>query len=208
MKVLTPFISISSGRTTRTKTTQRPGQPQRGVVGVLQRQRLGNQLAEDDVQERDEQEGQHGGDGVRGDGVPAAEQPVERRVQQRGQGRFADEAQADARQGDAELRAGDGAAQVAHRGIDRPGALDAAGDQFFHAGFADGHQRVLGGHEQSVQCDESRDGEQAQGDPEIGTTILGSGEHVVPRKEGAKSTVICYHNTGRPTNANAGAPLD
>ena len=61
---------------------------------------------------------------------------------------------------------------------------------------------ILGGHEQSVQCDKSRDGEQAQGDPDDGTTIFGSGEHVVPRQEGAKSTTPIVPQRRRTTNAN------
>src|SRR5438105_4643714 len=69
--------------------------------------------------------------------------------------------------------------------LDRVGALHAAADQLFHARLADGHQRELGGHEQPIQCDQSRDGEQAQSDPQIGTAVFDRGKHVGPRKEWA-----------------------
>ena len=132
-----------------------------------------------------------------------AEQQAKQRIEQLGQRGFADEAQADAGQGDAELGAGDGTAQVAHSGINRLGALDAARDQFFDARLADGHQGEFGGHEQAIQGDQSRNRQQAQGGPKPRNAIFDSGKHNDPLKERAKPTF--HANRGRPDGQRQGA---
>ena len=84
--------------------------------------------------------------------------PSKQRLDEIRQGRLADEAKANAGQGDAELRGGDGTAQIGHRGIHRRGALDSLGDQFLDPRLAHRDQRKFSGDEEAVHDHKGRDG--------------------------------------------------
>ena len=94
------------------KMYQWPRQPQSGLVGDLQRHRLRNQLAEDDVQKSDDDEGDWGRNGVGDDAEMLAGQPDEQTLQQTGKRWFDDKAETEAGQRDTELRPGDGTRQI------------------------------------------------------------------------------------------------
>jgi len=110
------------------KNLKRPGHQQRRPVRRLQRQRLRNQLAEDDMHEGDEGEREADGDRVIGPGAPTRDQPVEQRRDQAGQGRLAHPAEGDAGQRDAQLRSGDGLVELVHHAGERLGARHALRD--------------------------------------------------------------------------------
>ena len=131
------------------------GYCQGDTLGSLQGQGLGYQLAQDDVQVRNQEEGDDDGDGVgihRDVGDPAQEffeQPSQRRL--------ADPAQAEAGDGDAQLDSIDDLVQVLVQPLDNAGA-DAAGfDQLLDSGVADADQGKLGGREKGVGRNQEQD---------------------------------------------------
>ena len=151
-------MSRISGRVSRAKPMQRPGQPQGGAVGALQGQRLGDQLAEDDVQEGDEQEGQDGGDGVRGGAVPAGRQAEQRLEQLARAGSATKPRPMLARVMPSCVAAMERSRW--RRRLDASGALDPLGDHLLDARPPHRDQGELGGHEQAVEDHQGRDGEQ------------------------------------------------
>ena len=135
---------------------QRRRHPQAGRFGPADGERLGRQFAEHDVEHADDREGDHQADRVGGLGRQAGHQ-VEERLQQSVDRWFADDAKADAGEGDAELSR----RQVGVELIDH--ALRQTAPQRVlvgrHLGRPDLDQGELGGDEEAVQADQ----EQGQG---------------------------------------------
>jgi len=147
-----PLMTRMTGRVISVKTFKGGASHQRDAVGRLQRHRLGDQLADDDVDEGDERERQRDGHRMAGDHVPRSRQSAEQGLQVAGQDRLGHPAQGDAAQGDAELRRGDGAAEVVDGGEHTERAPDdAARDHFLDAGAPHRDQRELRRDEEAVE---------------------------------------------------------
>jgi hypothetical protein len=141
------------------------GHPQRGRFRPLQCQTLRRQLTEDDVQDRDDGEGEGEADGVRQRRALGGRQPgeaLQRRFDQVGEGRFANPAQGEAGDGDAKLGRGDVGIEVIEAAQDGGGPSVALRRQMLDAGAADGDQGELGGDEEPVGEDEGNDGEKGK----------------------------------------------
>jgi len=84
------------------ETVERQGAPQGDRLGNADRQRFRRQFADHDVQEGDDAEGDHEGDAM-DDFLGGDAGQCEQRFEQAGKGRFADPAQAEGGEGDAQL---------------------------------------------------------------------------------------------------------
>ena len=76
--------------------------------------------------------------------------------------RFADPAQGQRAEGDAELHGGKKVVQVALQAADGAGSGDAGGEHLLDAGVADGDQGELGGHKEGVGQDEQAHGDKLE----------------------------------------------
>ena len=139
---------------------QRPRAPQRHPTGAIQGDRLGSQLADHDVEEGDQREGDRDGHRVHRHRRPQSHQP-EQRIDQTCDQRLADEAQPDARDRDPELCGGDRVVEVADRLGRRGCAAPAVRDPDLDLGAAHGNEGELDGDEVGVREDESGDDERA-----------------------------------------------
>ena len=98
----------------------RAGDPHRRALGHLQRQHLGHLLAEHDVHDRDQGERDRDRDDVRGRRREAADEPLERRLDQVGEGRLAEPAEPERRHRDPELAGRDVGVEVPDQVLRRP----------------------------------------------------------------------------------------
>ena len=73
--------------------------------------------------------------------------------------RFADPAEGQGAESDAELDGGEEAVEITLEAADSVGAGNAGGDHLFDAGVAHGDKRKLGGDKESVGQDEDGDGD-------------------------------------------------
>ena len=129
---------------------QRIRHPQRRRQRLLDRQRFGRKFSHDDVQKTDGRKPAH-----EGRGVPHLRrlhaQQVHHRVQQRGKHRLAHPAQAQAGQGDAELRGAQRGIQMLNQPPGHARAAVARLDQPLELRVADFDQRELRRHKEAVQ---------------------------------------------------------
>ena len=133
---------------------QRADDQQGDALGVLQRDALRRQLARDDVQRGDHDEGDDHGGGVRADRAEGG-------VEQAGERGLADPAEREAGEGDPELAGGDVAVEVADAVVDVARAGRPLGEELLDARAPHGDERELGRDEEAVEQDEEEDGEQA-----------------------------------------------
>ena len=140
------------------------GHQQRHHLGLLERYRLGRQLAEHDVKGGDDRKRQHDADGVRhADGQVVAKQR-KHRLEHLGQRGLPDPAQRQTCHRDAQLRGRDVAVRVVQRPPNRARAAMSLRDQLVDACLAHRDQRELGGDEETVGEDQRQYGDQAEGD--------------------------------------------
>ena len=133
---------------------------QGGRLRALQRDRLGRELAQNDVQSGDDDECDGNGDAVRGAFRHGRRQERESRLENRGERRLGNPPQPDARHRDAELRRRDvpvGQSDGAPHGVRAQMALS---DQLIDARLAHGHDREFRGNEESVGEHEGHDAPQ------------------------------------------------
>ena len=133
---------------------QRAGDQQGDALRVLQRDALRRQLARDDVQRGDQDEGDDHGHGVRADRAEGG-------IEQSGQRGLADPAEREAGEGDSELAGGDVAVEVADAVVDVARAGRPLGEELLDARAPHGDERELGRDEEAVEQYEEEDGEQA-----------------------------------------------
>ena len=136
---------------------QRRGHPAAHRLGIEQRQRLRHQLAEDDVQHGDDDERDRRRYAVRGERGERVRQPVEGALDQAGERRLADPAEAQRGERDPELRGGDVAVERLYGASCQPSfAIPRAGELVEpRAPRAD--QGELGRHEEGVREDQDDD---------------------------------------------------
>ena len=137
------------------------GNPQGGVLGLADGERLRRQLAEHDVQNRDghERHGQrHGVDQAR----PGAGDQADHRLDDPDERRFADPAQGQARQGDAELGGREVGVQVLDHVPGDPPAPQARRGVGVELGRPHLDQGELGGDEEAVEEDQAEGEDQAE----------------------------------------------
>ena len=127
--------------------------PERDPLRVAERDALRNELADDDVEESDDQEGEeHREDGRE----PLVEEPREHG--------FAERADRERGERDAELHRGDEVRRVARDREDRAGGAAPLVRELLHPGASHGDERVLAGDEERVEEDQEDDCEQLQRD--------------------------------------------
>ena len=136
------------------------GDDQSDALGVGQAEGFGNQFAEDDLNNGEQAEGEDQSDGVRGQSDPHAGKCGGERTQEFGQGNFTDVAQGQAGQSDADLHAGNDAAEVSGEEFDDACAGITALRELADARLANGDEREFGGGEETVDGDQEKDGEQ------------------------------------------------
>ena len=141
------------------EAVQRQRTPQADRLRGADRQRLRRQFAHHDVQEGDHAERDHEGHAVDQLFVGDAEQG-EGRFEDAGKSRFADPAQAQRGQGDAQLAGRQIGVELAMDFVEDAAAQAAAFRNRAHAGFAKGDDAEFGRHEEAVQ----RHQEQGQND--------------------------------------------
>ena len=125
------------------------GDQQRRPLGLADGDRLRGQLAEHDVQEGDDQEGEP--QAHRMDEVGIGGQRGDQRPDQPGERRLADPAETQARERDSQLGRGEVGVEMARHVPRQPGAADPVGDVRLELGRPDADQGELGGHEEAVE---------------------------------------------------------
>ena len=133
----------------------RAGDGDGDLFGLAEGEGFGDELAEQDVEIGDQGEAQHDGDdgdqvGVEG-GVGDGLEPASKEA---GDDGFADPAEGEAAEGDAELDGGEKVVEVLLEAADGARSEDVLGDELLDAGFADADQGELGGHKEAVGQDE------------------------------------------------------
>ena len=140
---------------------ERPCREQRIAFGGEDGERLGDELAYHDVQGRDDDEA----DGHRNGGNGRVRQPQgsKRRMDERGNRRFAQPAQGQRRQRDAQLAGGQVGVHVVGDQLGVLGARLAFVDRHFHLRLAHAHQGEFGHDEERVHEQEEQHQKQTEG---------------------------------------------
>ena len=141
----------------------RPGDDERDALGVLERERLRDDLAHHDVEEAQDDERRDDRDGRRHARVPASREEVERRAEDVRHHGLADGAERQARERDAQLDRRDEARRVVDQAQHAGRGTAALGLQLLEAGAANRDKRVLGGDEESVRRDNQRHRHELEG---------------------------------------------
>ena len=136
------------------KPVERPRDEQRDAFGAREAQAFGNEFAEDDLQHREQAESENQRDAVRDDRRPRPRDRCDERRQNSGERDFAEIAEEQARDRDADLNAGNDAAEVAEQTFDDFGARVARFDELADARSRDGDERKFRGGEECVHADE------------------------------------------------------
>ncbi len=131
------------------------------LLAALQGEAFGRELAQHDVQGRDDDERERDGDGKGADAGKGAGDAGQRRFDQMGDRRLADPAQRQRRDGDAELGGREVGVEIVERMLQRLGVHPLGGNQLHHPAAADGDEREFGGDEEAVGDDEDENGQQA-----------------------------------------------
>ncbi len=154
----------------------------RDRLRLLERQRLGDELAEGDAEVGQDQERERVGDPVR-----------ERRVEVVGQERLPDRAQGDAEDGDPDLDRTDELDRMVHQVERRAGTTAAGLGVGLEPRSARGHERVFGRNEDRVPEHEQEDREDAEGvahAPLSGARALEGSSSKLARSIGNDSDVL------------------
>ena len=177
---------------------ERPSDDQRRPGGTLERDGLGHQFADHDVQKREQREGQRQRQAVRQNRRAVARKPVEHGPEDLGECRFTQGAQAQAGERDANLHAGNDAIELGEQLLHHARARNALVDQLAHAGDAHGNQRKFRRRKETVNAHQRQHGQQSQTDhtipiltacgrhPAVGKVKRASG--VLPRPGGQART--------------------
>ncbi len=137
---------------------------QGGAAGALERNGFGDELAEHHVQDGEEHEGQCQSQAVREDDRAAAGKPVDQRAEHLRERRFAQSADAEAGQGDADLHAGDDPVELTEELLDDARARVAVLHELAHARDAHGNQGKFRGGEKRVDGHQGQHRQQPQTD--------------------------------------------
>ena len=136
------------------------------------RPRLGHQLPEHDVQERDRADGDDGGDAPAGQEVDGTGQRREPVAKQMGDGILGNVAEEDGCEGDAELGRREEPVQLPERLAHDPRLAVAAADHRLDSRAAGCDERELGRYEEGVGRDQGDDGQEAQAQDVHGLIVL------------------------------------
>ena len=162
-----PFSARMNGLNTRRNSSVGLATMQRRLLGILERDRLRGQLAEDDVQRGDDAETRwrrRACGGSRRKSAPASTSNNGSSID--AERRLADPSETEARHRDAELCGRDVLVGILERAPDRPGHPAAFGQQLVDAGLAHRDNRELGRHEKTVGENQCQHCEQANADVE------------------------------------------
>ena len=132
--------------------------------GIEQRQRLGHQLAQDDVEDRDDDEGDDRRDRVGGEQGRLRREPGERALDHARQRRLADPAESEGGQRDPELGGGDVAVERLNGRAGEPSFAVARLGHLIEPRPPRADQRKLRGHEEGVGEHQHDDGREAEQD--------------------------------------------
>ena len=132
------------------------------ALAPLKGQALRGEFAEDDVQGRDDRERDHHRHRVRHDRPQVHRQPGERRLDEVCEGRLADPAERQGREGDAELGRREVGIQAVGRLLQGRGVRPPLRDQLGDAAAAHRDQGELGRHEEPVGEHQDQDRKQSQ----------------------------------------------
>lgn len=134
---------------------------------------FGNEFAEDDVDGAEEHEGEREGDGVNEERAVGAGFRRKKILNEFGERGFAESAEGQAGEGDAELDSGDDAMEIAEKAFDDAGLGIAFGDELAHARHAHGDERELRGGEEAVENHEQHDSDQAEQKHGVAGSLVG-----------------------------------
>ena len=144
------------------KPLKRARDQQRHAFGARQAQALGDKLAQHDLQHGQQPERDHERDAVRYHRRPRPRDRRNQRTQERGKGKFPDVSEQEARDGDADLHAGNHAAQVTQQMLDDLGARVAFFHQLTHARKPNGDQGKFRRGKECVHADEKQNNEKSK----------------------------------------------
>jgi len=125
---------------------------------------LGDKLTENNLEHCEKAKRKDERDAMRDDRGPRARYRLDKRREGVGEGPFAKVAEQKARDGDADLDAGDDAGEVGDEDFDDFGARVALLDELADAREAHGHEREFGGGEEGVEADEKENDEESEND--------------------------------------------
>ena len=146
-----PYNRLMAGDMTFANTMSGSARYATHPLGLHERDCLRRQLAEHDVQERDDDERGRGAcDRVHGRRRRPDPERTERLIHEPGERWLADPAQAEGRERDTELRGGDVAVQVFHGGLRRLREPIALARHLVDSAAPRAHERELGGNEKGV----------------------------------------------------------
>ena len=148
------------------------------AFGALKGERLGDELAEEDLEVSDDGKGEDNGDGVDVQDDVVWESGEERggdAEQERGDGGFADPAEGKAGEGDAELDGGEELVDGVLELVDGACAGTAEGDELLDAGLADADEGELRSYEEAVGQDEEGHCDGAEEHPLHEDSVKGGG---------------------------------
>ena len=140
---------------------ERPHHPKRRPFAALERQALGRQLAQHDMECRDDDEREGDGDGIGADADPCPHGMTQPRLDQVRQCRLTHPTESQRGDGDAELRRREVGIETTQCTIERLGIHAAGSDQLGHAATTDRDQRKLCGDKKPIGGDEEKNGDQA-----------------------------------------------
>ena len=123
---------------------ERSCDPEGDAFRFLKGERFWYEFAKNHVEEGDQLKGDGDGCPMHCCGTSAESQPAERRFDERNKRRMADPAEGKTGDGDADLRAGDIAVEIANRVFNRLRARDAGGLHFVDPRFTDADEREFG----------------------------------------------------------------
>jgi len=146
-----------AGPRDRVKDAHGPGDDQGGRFGALEGEDLGRLFADDDMEEDDQRENDRGGEGM-GGGCAEADVGEDGRKDV-GEGEFAEPADPEAGQRDADLGGGEIGVEMAQQVKGRARAKNLFRRQTLETRFTHLHERELGGDEKTVERDEDGDSE-------------------------------------------------
>ena len=146
------------------KADQRRGEPRRDHLGVEQRDRLGKQFAEDDVQYADQRERDRHRHGVIGDPGECCRQAGEQPLEDSRDGGLADPAEPEGGEGDPQLCRRDDAIEGLDAPERQPSFAIAVAGHLFQPALPGGNDGKLGRHEEGVREDQSEDNGESKTD--------------------------------------------
>ena len=133
-------LNRASGRTTR----------ERGAFAALEGEAFRSKLAKHDMQRGYDDKGDGDGNGVRADLREGHKTVGKKRLNEVGEGRLADPAEGERRDGDAELGGCEVGVKMVDGSLERPGATLSLCHELCHPAAPDGDQGELGGDKEAI----------------------------------------------------------